>query len=112
MPAIAFTIPILPGKERLDHQVFDEMTGARRDEYEAARRRAGVTHEAVWHQETPGGTVAVVYLEADDVGAAMSAIATSEEPFDRWFRDRMQDVHGIDLAEPAPPPHQVVDVRF
>jgi hypothetical protein len=44
-----------------------------------------------------------VYLEADDVGAAMMGIATSQEPFDVWFRERTQEIHGIDLAEPAPP---------
>jgi hypothetical protein len=112
LAAIAFSIPILPDKEKLDHEVLEEMTGERRDEYEAARRRAGITREAVWHQETPVGSVAVVYLEADDIGAAMTAIATSQEPFDRWFRDRMQEIHGVDLAEPATPPHQVVDVSF
>jgi hypothetical protein len=48
------------------------------------------------------GTLAVVYLEAEDVGAAMQAIGTSEAPFDRWFRDTMEQVHGIDLAQSAP----------
>lgn len=64
------------------------------------------------HQETPDGTVAVVYLEADDVGAAMQHIATSQEPFDSWFRERMGEVHGIDLAGPGPAPQQVIDVSF
>jgi hypothetical protein len=39
-------------------------------------------------------------------------IASSEEPFDRWFRERMGEVHGIDLAEPGPSPRQVHDARF
>ena len=57
MPAIAFAIPILPGKEALDRDAMDEMAGARRDDYEAALRDAGVTRHTVWHQETPDGTI-------------------------------------------------------
>jgi ribosomal protein L16 Arg81 hydroxylase len=53
-----------------------------------------------------------VYLEADDIGSAMEQIALSEEPFDQWFRERIQEVHGVDLAEPQPPPEQVLDTRF
>jgi hypothetical protein len=88
------------------------MNGSRQEEYQEARRAAGIKREAVWHQTTPQGTLAVVYLEAEDVGAAMQAIGTSEAPFDRWFRDTMQEVHGVDLAEPAPPPELMLDVSF
>jgi hypothetical protein len=112
MSSIAFVLPIVPGKEAEDRDALEEMVGSRRDEYEQARRTAGIQREAVWHQETPQGTIAVVYLEADDVGAAMQAIGTSEAPFDRWFRDTMKDVHGVDLAEPAPPPQLIMDVSL
>jgi hypothetical protein len=109
--AVAFMAPIVPGKENLDRSTLEEVQGPRRAEYEASRKRLGITREAVWHQETPNGTVAVVYLEADDVGAAMQGIGTSQEPFDVWFRERIQEIHGIDLAEPAPPPQQVADIQ-
>ena len=88
------------------------MNGSRRDEYEAARKRLGFTREVVWHQQTPDGTVAVVYLEAEDIEAAMRGIGSSQEPFDLWFRERMNEVHGIDLAEPGPPVEQIIDARF
>jgi hypothetical protein len=42
----------------------------------------------------------------------MHGIASSQEPFDVWFRERMQEVHGVDLAEPAPPPKQVLDFQL
>ena len=51
-----------------------------------------------WHQATPDGTVAVVYLEADDIPAAMQAMATSD-PFDQRFRQLLKEVRGIDLTE-------------
>ncbi len=108
MAAVAFALPVVPGKEEMDRDAFEEMRGSRREEYEDARRAAGIKREAVWHQETPQGTLAVVYLEADDFGAAMQAIGTSEAPFDRWFRNTMEQVHGIDLAESAPPPQLIM----
>jgi hypothetical protein len=66
----------------------------------------------VWIQSTPQGDVAVVLIEADDVQAAMAGLATSEEPFDVWFRDHIKDVHGMDLSEDGgPPPEQALDFR-
>ena len=50
-------------------------------------------------------------IEAHDIGAAMHGLGSSDEPFDRWFRDHIRDVHGIDLTESSPPPEQVLDFR-
>ena len=55
------------------------------------------------------GDVAVVYMEADDLAAAFNALGTSDHPFDRWFRDSVRDVHGINLEDGFPPPEQLLD---
>ena len=47
-------------------------------------RRLGLKTERTWHQQTPQGTVAVVYLEADDLGRVFEGIATSDDPFVVW----------------------------
>ena len=112
MPAVAFCAPILPGKEETDRKGFEEVLGTRREEYDASRRRAGITREMVWHHETPDGTVAVVYLEADDIPASMQALATSDDAFDEWFRELVKEVHGIDMSEGGPPPELVIEATF
>jgi len=110
MPAVAFVAPLLPGKTETDRDAMASCSqGERKAAYEDARRRAGVTREAVWIQSTPGGDLAVVYLEADDLGRALQTIGASDEPFDRWFRDHVRDVHGISLEEGFPPPEQILD---
>ena len=76
-----------------------------------ARACLGITREAVFIQSTPGGDAAVVYWEADDVEAALKGVATSQEPFDQWFRAHISEVHGLDVAEGFPPPEQVMDCR-
>src|SRR5215468_1279037 len=43
---------------------------------------AGIIREAVWIQPAPGGDIAVVYLEADDLATAFTIVGTSAEPFD------------------------------
>jgi hypothetical protein len=50
-------------------------------------------------------------MEADDLQAAFALIGSSDEPFDRWFRDHVKDVHGIALEEGFPPPEQILDFR-
>jgi hypothetical protein len=113
MSSISFVIPVLPGKEQADREWMAAMEGARRDEYLSAWKNAGVTRHAVWQQQTAGGTVDVVYLEADDISAAMQSITTSDEPFQRWFREQVLDVHGVDLTSGAPPQaEQIHDTSF
>lgn len=110
--ALAFTVPLLPGKTETDRR---EMTacasGERRSEHSASRRRLGITREAVWLQQTPQGDSVTVYLEADDLERAIAGMSTSDEPFDVWFREHLLDVHGVDLREGFPPPEQILDYR-
>ncbi|EWT01719.1 hypothetical protein N865_07625 [Intrasporangium oryzae NRRL B-24470] len=103
MPAIAFAAPLRPGKTEIDRLAMESCwRGRRKEAYQDARRRAGITKESVWLQSTPNGDLAVVYIEADDIGAALAAIAGSAEPFDRWFREHIHDVHGIALEDGFP----------
>lgn len=112
METIAFAAPLLPDKTEADLAAMASVSsGERRAEHEASRKRAGIKREATWLQRTPDGDVVVVLLEADDVQAAMGTLATSQEPFDVWFREQVKDAHGMDMAEGFPPPEQVLDFR-
>jgi hypothetical protein len=106
---LAFAVPILPGKTDADRTAMESCRGEHKTDHTASRARAGITRECVWIQSTPAGDMAVVLLEGDDIGAAMETFATSQESFDVWFREVLQDVHGIDLADGFPPPDQVID---
>jgi hypothetical protein len=112
MQAIAFAAPLLPGKTEADLEAMTSvMSGERRSDHAASRKRAGIKRESAWLQRTPSGDVVVVLIEADDVQSAMGTLATSQEPFDVWFRDHIKDAHGMDMAEGFPPPEQVLDFR-
>lgn len=112
MGEFAFSIPVVAGKEDLDRSTLDEMLEDRREEYEAALRDAGITRHAIWHQDTPGGTVAVVYVEGDDPQSAIAQFGASNEPLNTWFRDQMKEVHGIDISQGAPSATKVHDMQI
>ncbi len=112
MPSMAFAAPLLPGKTDQDREdMLSCAQGERRAAHRASRVRHGISREAVWIQPTPMGDLAVVYLEADDLSAALAGLASSQEPFDVWFREQVREVHGIDLEDGFPPPEQVLDFR-
>jgi hypothetical protein len=100
MTEIVFALPIARGKEDLYRQTWDELAGARRDEYAAAQKDAGVTRQAVWRQQMPdGGTLAIVYIEATDPDAPRR-FASSDTEISRWFVQRMEEVYGRDFTRP------------
>jgi hypothetical protein len=110
MQSVGFSCALLVGQaDTIRAALASCWVGARKEAYEDARRRAGIVREAVWIQSTPGGDVAVVYLEADDLATAFTILATSPEPFDRWFRDHVRQVHGVALNEGLVIPELVLD---
>jgi hypothetical protein len=112
MQSVAFVAPILPGKTEIDRAAMQSCAdGERKEAHHASREWRGITRESVWIQQTPGGDFAVVYLEADDIQAAMAGMGESPDPFDSWFREHILEVHGIDLANGFPPTEQVIDFR-
>jgi len=70
MTEIVYAMPIVHGKEDLYRQTWDWPAGARRDEYAAAQKDAGVTRQTIRRQQTPDGrTLAIVYIQATDPDA-------------------------------------------
>jgi hypothetical protein len=110
--SIAFTIPLLPGMTEVDRSAMESCWhGDRQADHGESRRRLGITRESVWLQPTSDGDVVVVLLEAEDLGAALAGVGTSDRTFDQWFREHCLRVHGIDLAAGFPPPEQLLDYR-
>ena len=112
MQNVAFVVPLLPGTEEEDRvEMHSCWRGERMQSHHEARAALGITRESVWAQETPSGKVAIVYLEAEDLSRAFQGMATSNSPFDEWFRTHCLKVHGLDLTQQFPPPELVLDYR-
>jgi hypothetical protein len=62
----------------------------------------------VWHQQTPDGTLAIVYATVEDP-EAMQRFTSSDAAFNSWFRNEMLEVHNVDISDPLPAIHKVHD---
>ena len=110
MSGIVLTFPILDGKVEAWRRFCQELCGSQRMLYEASRQRLGITRERLALVETAFGATAVTTLEAPNVAKALGQIIASVLPFDVWYREKLQELHGVNLAgyeqfaQPAPLP--------
>jgi hypothetical protein len=97
MSGIILTLPIVAGKVEAWRRFCQEISGSRRSEHEASRLSQGITRERLALIETAYGSTAVTTFEADNVNIALNALLTSLLPFDRWYREQVELLHGITL---------------
>jgi len=118
MSGMVLTFPILAGKVEAWRRFCQELSGCRRKPYEASRQRLGITREQLALVDTAFGATAVTTLEAPDVAQALGQIIASDLPFDVWYRERLQELHGVNLAgyelfaQRAPPQNQEVHFEW
>ena len=111
MATVTFAAPILPGKLEAWRRFTQELQGSRHAEHALSRKQLGMTREASFLQRTPQGDLAIIAFDADDPRRAFAGLATSEAPFDRWFREKVREFHGLDMTDPSatPPVEQFVN---
>ena len=83
------------------HGLAEICRGERRQEFEDFHRRVGLSAEQWFLQQTPQGDLFMLILEGDPLGA-VTKLAGSDHPFDRWFKERVREVHGVDFNQPCP----------
>ena len=108
MQSITWFTPILPGKLEEWQSMVEEVNGPRREEIDRLYQNAGVAREVASLMHTPQGDFVCLFHEAEDLAKAFHTIATSQDPFDVWFREHLASVHGL-TAEmlQGPPPAEV-----
>jgi hypothetical protein len=117
MSGMILTFPIRAGKVEAWRRFCQELSGSRRQPYEDSRQRLGITRERLVLVETAFGATSVTTLEAPDIAQALGQIIASDRSFDIWYRERLVELHGINLAgyerfsQPTPLP-QNQEVHF
>ena len=104
MDQALFALPILPGKTEAARAYLRELGGPRKQELAACGQGVGITREVWALQQTPQGDFYVAYLAGDNVARAFAQFAASQDEFDRWFKQRVQETTGADLNTPPPGP--------
>jgi hypothetical protein len=97
----AMAVPLI--EEKIDgwRGWMDDCLGPRREEFDAFNERMGLTMHRVWLAEGPHGPMAVVIFEGSGAKTFLQKLGTSKEPFDKWFRERIEELHGCDFSELA-----------
>ena len=96
--------PILQGKLEAWKQWGEEMTGPRQGEFRDVNRRHGLTRHAAWLAETPSGPMVIALHEGPGGEEFMEKVASSNHEFDQWFKDKIKELHGMDVTQPPPGP--------
>lgn len=113
MPKVAFATPIYPDATDQYRQFIHELQVTRRDEYVEARKRMGVRKVMLWIQHTRQGDLLITYYDCEDLDRMVEGLASSERPFDVWFREQVRKYHGVAL-EKGPggdPPELILEVE-
>ena len=94
-------IPIREGQTEAWRSAIIDLTGPRYDEYDASRKRWGVTSQTTFLQRTPMGDFAVIHLTGPDVHKIFHQMSESKDPWDVSWRGMTLDLHGMDFAKGA-----------
>jgi hypothetical protein len=89
-------IPVLPGQAEAWRRFVQELQGPRRPEWESWCQRIGVSRLRVWLQANPKETT---MLLRGRVKAEANGLLDEVQPFDRWLREQMLALHGVDIAQ-------------
>ena len=103
----AFAVPVLPGKSEQVRTFASALAGPRNAEYADLNRRANVTAEYLHLMETPEGAFVIVYGEGEAKSGAEFLDPAARE-FDRWFREQVLDVTGVDVLEVSGDPSELL----
>jgi hypothetical protein len=103
--------PIAQGKLEKWHQWANELQNGRGDQFKEFNSRYGLTRHAAWLTETPTGPVVVALHEGPGADTFMSKLASSNNNFDVWFKDKLSEIHNFDFSKPLPgsPPELVIN---
>ncbi|HEX6553796.1 MAG TPA: hypothetical protein VF026_13605 [Ktedonobacteraceae bacterium] len=100
--ALTVILPLLPGKQEAWRQFCQALQGSRCREYEAWRERMGITQEEAWLSQTSQGDLVRIHLQVKHPEYVLAGMLASHRPFERWFRQQLLELHGLDLAQLAP----------
>ena len=104
MDQTLFALPILPGKTEAARAFLQELGGPRKQELAACSHGMGLARETWAIQQLPQGDLLIGYMTGENLTQAFTQFAASQDEFDRWVKQRVQETTGADLNTPPPGP--------
>jgi hypothetical protein len=100
MDQVCLVLPIKEGRSDAARTFMRELESERKAQYAVSERRIGIDKEAWYMASTPAGDQFVAYMETPDFGHALESFSQSRDPFDMWFKERLDESTGLDLNHP------------
>ena len=111
MTALTIVLPLLPGKQESWRRFCQVLQGSRHREYAVWREQMGITQETAWLSQALHGDLVCLQLEAKHPQRLLADLSASHRPFERWFRQQLLELHGLDMMQLAnASAHEVVFV--
>lgn len=104
MDQALFVLPILPGRTEAARAFLRELGGPRKQELAACGQSVGIVKETWALQQMPRGDLFVVYMAGENLAQAFEQFAASQDEFDRWQKQQIQETTGADLNTPPTGP--------
>ena len=102
----AFAVPIQQGKADEWRAWAGELTGARKEDFEALNERHGLTKHSAWLQENlDGSKLVIVVIDGPGAPTFLQSLADSDHEVDAWFKSKVEEIHPMDFSGPIPPPN-------
>jgi hypothetical protein len=114
MPTAILLLPILPDREEEWRRFAQDLLGDRLGDYEDLGRCLGIRGVRVYLARTSRREVIVAYVESEDPEEAFRRlVASEEEPFVEWFKEKLAELHGYDLGRShrGPSPELIFEHR-
>ncbi len=101
MTTLTVVLPLLPGKQEAWRRFCQTLQGSRCREYDAWQERIGITKQEIWLSQTLHMDLVRVHLQVEHPEYMLADLAASHRPFDRWLRQQLLELYGLDLMQLA-----------
>jgi hypothetical protein len=98
-PDIYVAIPILPSQAEAWRRFVQELQGPQQRAWAAWCRRVGLGQLRVRLQTTPQRAVVLLRARFTQTDSWLSSIVDDKAPFDRWLREQIRALHGVDIGQ-------------
>jgi hypothetical protein len=104
----AIAVPLIAGKVEAWKTWIHECQGPLREEFESFNERMELTLHRAWLVKSPQQPQVIVVYDGAGAKKFLRKLAASQEPFDKWFRARITEYHGLDFSKlDALPPTEI-----
>lgn len=111
MASLSIAFPIRADRFEQARRWGQEKMGPRNADLAESNGRVGLSRES-WHlQQMSDGALLILSCEGDDLVAMFAAYAAADGPYERWEKQEIKELTGVDLGQPlsGPSPETLVD---